>query len=72
MALAPSAGAELMQRAMAVAVKFLAREEGPTIAEYGLLVAVVAVVAAVGAATLGTDLSDLFSSVGSMIRSYAP
>jgi Flp pilus assembly pilin Flp len=52
--------------------KFLAREDGPTIAEYGLLVAVIAVVASVGAATLGIDLRDVFTAVGNKVSGYAP
>ena len=60
-----------MAKIFFIANKFLAREDGPTIAEYGLLLAVIAVVAGVGAATLGIDLRDLFTAVGNMISGYA-
>jgi Flp pilus assembly pilin Flp len=61
-----------MANILCVAKKLLAREDGPTMAEYGLLVAVIGVIASVGAATLGIDLSDLFTAVGNKISSYAP
>ena len=60
-----------MANILCVAKKLLAREDGPTMAEYGLLVAVIAVVASIGAATLGIDLRDLFTAVGNMISGYA-
>jgi pilus assembly protein Flp/PilA len=61
-----------MIRFIVTAKKFLVREEGPTMAEYGLMVAVVALVAVVGATTLGTDLSSFFTAVGTKITSYSP
>ena len=61
-----------MAKIFFIANKFLAREDGPTIAEYGLLLAVIAVVAAVGAATLGIDLGDLFTAVSNTFSGYAP
>jgi pilus assembly protein Flp/PilA len=61
-----------MRMFVATVKKFLTREEGPTMAEYGLMVAVVALVAVVGATTLGTDLSSFFTAVGAKISSYAP
>jgi pilus assembly protein Flp/PilA len=39
------------------------REEGATMVEYGLMVALVAVVAVGGVTTLGTTLDALFNSV---------
>jgi Flp pilus assembly pilin Flp len=65
-------GAISMGKIVATAKKFLIREEGPTMAEYGLMVAVVALVAVVGAAALGNDLSSFFTAVGTKISSYAP
>jgi Flp pilus assembly pilin Flp len=65
-------GESFMTRFIVTAKKLLVREEGPTMAEYGLMVAVVALVAVVGAASLGTDLSSFFTAVGTRISSYAP
>lgn len=39
-------------------------EEGATMVEYGLLVALIAMVALVGVQTLGTNISSLFNTVG--------
>jgi Flp pilus assembly pilin Flp len=61
-----------MRKFVAIAKKFLTREEGPTMAEYGLMVAVVALVAVVGAIALGNDLSSFFTAVGTKISSYSP
>ena len=40
------------------------REEGQTMAEYGILVAAIAVAVVVVAITLGSSISELFSSIG--------
>jgi Flp pilus assembly pilin Flp len=40
----------------------LRREEGQTMAEYGILLAVIAVIVAVVAVTLGSSISSIFSS----------
>ena len=40
----------------------LDREEGASMVEYGLLVALIAVVVAVGAATLGNGINSLFGT----------
>jgi pilus assembly protein Flp/PilA len=42
-------------------------EEGATMVEYGLLVALIALVAIVGVKTLGTNLSSLFTNVASSV-----
>jgi pilus assembly protein Flp/PilA len=42
-------------------------EEGATMVEYGLLVALIALVAIVGVKALGTGLSTLFSGVASTL-----
>jgi pilus assembly protein Flp/PilA len=42
---------------------FTKKEEGASMVEYGLLVALIAVVVAVAATTLGTGISTLFSDV---------
>lgn len=43
------------------------RDEGASMVEYGLLVALIAVVAIVGVALLGPKLSDLFTDVANTI-----
>jgi pilus assembly protein Flp/PilA len=42
-------------------------EEGATMVEYGLLVALIALVALTAVKTLGTDLSTLFTNVGTSL-----
>jgi pilus assembly protein Flp/PilA len=42
-------------------------EEGATMVEYGLLVALIALVAIVGVATLGTNLLSLFNTAAGSI-----
>jgi pilus assembly protein Flp/PilA len=43
------------------------REEGQTMAEYGILVAVIAIVVILAATTLGSSISSVFSSVATKI-----
>ena len=43
--------------------RFVREEEGATMVEYGLMVALIAVVAMVAAATLGTSVNTKFKSV---------
>jgi Flp pilus assembly pilin Flp len=38
------------------------REEGQTMAEYGILIAVIAIIVVIAAATLGSSISGLFSA----------
>lgn len=42
-------------------------EEGATMVEYGLLVALIALVAIVGVTLLGTNLSKLFTAVAGSV-----
>ena len=42
-------------------------EDGATMVEYGLLVALIAMVALVGVTTLGTNLKSLYSTVAGSI-----
>jgi len=42
-------------------------EEGATMVEYGLLVALIALVAIVGVTLLGTNLNSLFSTVAGSV-----
>jgi Flp pilus assembly pilin Flp len=46
-------------------VTSMRREEGQTMAEYGILIAVIALVVVVVAVTLGGQISSLFGSTGS-------
>ena len=46
---------------------FVKDEDGATMVEYGLMVALIAVVVAVAAAVLGNDISTLFTNVGTSI-----
>ena len=43
------------------------REEGQTMAEYGLLIAFIAIVALVGVGLLGTSLSSFFSDLAGKV-----
>ena len=53
---------------MFVTLKAMLRDdEGATMVEYGLLVALIALVALVAVQTVGTNLSTLFSNVGSSL-----
>jgi pilus assembly protein Flp/PilA len=57
-----------MTRLFITAREFLAkrispREEGATLAEYGLLLALIAVVCIVAITALGTQISSMFNSV---------
>jgi pilus assembly protein Flp/PilA len=45
----------------------LKREEGQTMAEYGLLIAFIALVALLGATLLGTSLKTFFTSLANQI-----
>jgi pilus assembly protein Flp/PilA len=42
-------------------------ERGAAMVEYGLLIGLIALVVAAGATILGTDLSTLFSNIGSYL-----
>ncbi|MGA2759492.1 MAG: Flp family type IVb pilin [Candidatus Cybelea sp.] len=42
-------------------------EEGATMVEYGLLVALIAMVALVGVTTLGTNLKSLYTTVAGSV-----
>jgi pilus assembly protein Flp/PilA len=47
--------------------KFFGREEGATMVEYGLMVALIAVVVMVIVATLGNSISDMFTEVNTRL-----
>lgn len=48
-------------------VAFFQDEEGATMVEYGLMVALIAIVAMVGAALLGKNVLSIFNQAGSAI-----
>ena len=52
---------------MITTLKMIRDEEGATMVEYGLLVALIALVAIVGITTLGGNLNTLFNSAASSI-----
>jgi pilus assembly protein Flp/PilA len=45
----------------------LRREEGQTLVEYGLIIALVAIVAAVGLTVLGTDIKEFLKEIGAKL-----
>ena len=47
--------------------RFHRDEDGATMVEYGLLVALIALVVGLGAQIVGTQLSTMFSEVGSYV-----
>jgi pilus assembly protein Flp/PilA len=56
-----------MTNFIASAKKFMTSEDGPTMVEYGLLVALIAIVAAAAAATVGTNVKALFTAVAGSV-----
>lgn len=56
-----------MTRLFLSARKFLAAEDGPTMAEWALMVMLIALVCLVGVSLLGTNLRDFFNSVAASI-----
>jgi pilus assembly protein Flp/PilA len=57
----------MLQMITAFIADRLDREEGATMVEYGLLVALIAVVVAVAATVLGNGISGLFTNVNSSL-----
>jgi len=51
-----------MTRLITAATKFVKAEEGATLAEYGLLLALIAVICVAAIAALGTKISSMFSA----------
>ena len=52
-----------MSQFIAAARRFLTREEGATMVEYGLMVALIAVVAVAAVGTLGTSVTGVFTTL---------
>jgi pilus assembly protein Flp/PilA len=49
-------------------INFFKDEEGASMVEYGLLVALIAVVCMVAVGTIGTNLNTKFESVGTQLK----
>jgi pilus assembly protein Flp/PilA len=58
----------MLQMITAFIADRLNREEGATMVEYGLLVALIAVVVAIAATVLGQGVSDLFTRVDGSLK----
>ena len=56
-----------MSKLNAAAAKFVREEEGASLAEYGLLLALIAVVCIGAIAVVGTKISTMFSAVSGSI-----
>ena len=56
-----------MAKFIAAAKSFAKGEEGATMVEYGLMLALIAIVAMGGAALIGTKASGLFSTVANTL-----
>jgi pilus assembly protein Flp/PilA len=56
---------------LTVIKRFRDDESGPTMVEYGLLVALIALVVGAAAQVLGTQLSTIFSDVGAYLSSIS-
>ncbi len=63
----------MKQKLFARVKNFLARkEEGATMVEYGLMVALIAVVCIAAVTLLGTDLSAMFTAVDASVSKATP
>jgi pilus assembly protein Flp/PilA len=58
-------GVKFMSQCIAAVRRFLNREDGATMVEYGLMVALIAVVAVAAVGTLGTTVTGIFGTVNS-------
>ncbi len=56
-----------MRKLLTAATRFVRDEEGASLAEYGLLLALIAIVCMAGMTILGTNINGLFNSVSSTI-----
>jgi len=56
-----------MTKLLAASTKFICDEDGASLVEYGLLLSLVAVVCIVAITTLGTSISDMFTSLAGKI-----
>jgi len=56
-----------MTKLLSTAIKFGREEEGASLAEYGLLLALIAIVCMAGATLLGTKINSMFSTLSTTI-----
>jgi pilus assembly protein Flp/PilA len=56
-----------MSRFLAAAKSFAKGQEGATMVEYGLMLALIAIVAMAGAAAIGTSASKLFTTTAATL-----
>ncbi len=56
-----------MSKLIARVTSFAAQEEGATMVEYGLIVALIALACIAAVAVVGTNLSSLFNKVGGSV-----
>jgi len=56
-----------MSKLLNITTKFIRDQEGATLAEYGLLLALIAVVCLGAITVLGTQISTMFSSVSTSV-----
>lgn len=54
-----------MQKLIAQAKRFLREDEGATMVEYGLMVALIAVVCILAVSTIGKNLNSVFNDIAS-------
>ena len=59
-------------RILAIIDRFRRQDDGQGLAEYALILALIAIVAIVALLFLGTQISDKLSIVGSTLESVAP
>jgi pilus assembly protein Flp/PilA len=67
-----SPGENPMAKFIAAAKRFVREDEGATLVEYALAIALISLVAGAGALILGTGISDFFGKVSTKVNSYAP
>jgi pilus assembly protein Flp/PilA len=56
-----------MSKVLTTASKFMREEEGASLAEYGLLLALIAVVCITAVTLLGTNVQSIFNKIASTI-----
>jgi pilus assembly protein Flp/PilA len=56
-----------MKKFVAGLVKFLSREDGPTMTEYALMVALIAIVSIGVVTALGSEISTVFNTIKSSL-----
>jgi pilus assembly protein Flp/PilA len=56
-----------MKTFISLLIRLLSAERGQTMAEYGILIAVIAVIVVVAATTLGTNITNIFHNASSKV-----